>query len=147
MDGHSLQSMVKAGDLLHALLVVVYSNSPSLPYALSSTLQWQVGAHKALSLLTVQVIILSATAEPALMEAAKLVAATAAGAAAAGDGDSTGEPLVQLQRPSLFTYNKVRTALPESADAAAADSPDTRACYLCFSHKGTQTPPLRLSFC
>jgi hypothetical protein len=29
---------------------------------------------------------------------------------------------VQLQRPSLFTYNKVRTALLESADAVAADS-------------------------
>lgn len=53
-----------------------------------------------------QVIILSATAEPALIEAAQLSAAAAAGAASLGD--STGEPVVQLQRPSLFTYSKVR---------------------------------------
>jgi hypothetical protein len=54
-----------------------------------------------------QVIILPATAEPALIEAAKVAAAAAAGAA--NDGDSSGEPTVQLQRPSLFTYSKVCT--------------------------------------
>lgn len=79
-----------------------------------------------------QVIILSATAEPALIEAAKLVAATAAGAAAAGDGDSTGEPLVQLQRPSLFTYNKVqykpRLRLPEGLQGALLAQQDMPAC-------------------
>lgn len=55
---------------------------------------------------TSQIIILSATADPALIEAAKLPAATAAGAASTGDGSSA-EPTVQLQRPSLFVYNKV----------------------------------------
>lgn len=56
-----------------------------------------------------QVIILPATAEPALIEAAKLAAAAAAGTAAANDSDSSTEPTVQLQRPSLFTYSKVRS--------------------------------------
>lgn len=53
----------------------------------------------------VQVIILSAAAEPALLDAVKLPPA----AAGVGGGDDSAEPVVQLQRPSLFTNSKVRT--------------------------------------
>ena len=55
-----------------------------------------------------QIIVLPATAESALLDAAKAPAAAAAGAAVVdGDEGGSGEVLVQLQRPSMFTYDKV----------------------------------------
>ncbi|WIA22147.1 hypothetical protein OEZ85_004483 [Tetradesmus obliquus] len=55
-----------------------------------------------------QVIVLPATAEADLLAAAKAPAAAAAGAAAlAGDGiEGDAEVVVQLQRPSMFTYDR-----------------------------------------
>lgn len=55
-----------------------------------------------------EVIVLPATAEAALLDAAKAPAAAATGAAVTdGDEGGTGEVLIQLQRPSMFTYDKV----------------------------------------
>lgn len=59
-----------------------------------------------------QVIVLPATAEAALLTAAKAPAAAAAGAAVDGEG-SDEEMVLQLQRPSIFTYDKVQAKLPE----------------------------------
>lgn len=55
--------------------------------------------------LCLQVVIVSAAADPSFIEAAKASQAAATGAATNTD-DST-ELTVRLQRPSLFTYNKV----------------------------------------
>lgn len=58
-----------------------------------------------------EVIVVPATAAAALLEAAKAPAAAAIGAATVdGEADGAGEVLVQLQRPSMFTYDKVGLA-------------------------------------
>jgi hypothetical protein len=57
-----------------------------------------------------QIIVLPATAEAELLAAARAPAAAAAGAAALeNDGiEGDGEVVVQLQRPSMFVYDRVR---------------------------------------
>lgn len=60
-----------------------------------------------------QVVVLSAAADQALLEAAKMPAAGATGAAsiantgAGSSGIGEGDVVVQLQRPSMFTFSKV----------------------------------------
>lgn len=53
------------------------------------------------------VIVLPATAEADLITAVKAPAAVATGAVADEDGGGSNEVLLQLQRPSIFTYDKV----------------------------------------
>jgi hypothetical protein len=69
-----------------------------------------------------QIIVLPATAESELLAAARAPAAAAAGAAAlAGEGaEADAEVVVQLQRPSMFTYDRVSAAYAgSSADVPA----------------------------
>jgi hypothetical protein len=71
-----------------------------------------------------QIIVLPATAEAELLAAARAPAAAAAGAAAlAGEGaEADAEVVVQLQRPSMFTYDRVSAA----SAGCSADVPARR---------------------
>lgn len=67
-----------------------------------------------------EIIILPATADAPLLSAAKAPAAAAMGAATQESSQcvgSAGELMLQLQRPSLFTYDKVRHSRSDSAPA------------------------------